>query len=164
MRSRTIAACLAQPDNGTLAPSRTFAKHMAAIQSGTITGSTIIGLRKAFNADAQRPYNGRTSPDIGPAHIEAYYQAIITHKPHVAGDWLQSGIDQLQSKRYRSRWNPRQAAIIADIAAIRLIDIDWIDAQHCHMIYQAIGTNGDKLIYSTIPWQSGGNGPNAELV
>lgn len=156
MRSRTIAACLAQPDNGTLAPSRTFAKHMAAIQSGTITGGTIIGLRKAFNAYAQRPYNGRTSPKIGPAHVEAYYQAIITHKPHVAGDWL-------QSKRYRSRWNSWQAAIISDIAAIRLTDIDWIDARHCHMVYQAIGANGQSFNYYTIPWQSGGNGPESVL-
>ena len=114
-QSRTIAASLAQPDNGHSPDNRTFAKHMAAIQSGKVTGSNIIGLRKAFNADAQRPYHGITSPKIGPAHIDAYYQAIITHKPNVTGDWLESGIDQLQSKRYAKRWNARQAAIIADI-------------------------------------------------
>lgn len=159
--TRTGAATLAHNEKP-VPISPTFKRHMASLQSGQISRSNIIGLRKAFNADAQRPYQGRTSSKINSAHVEAYWQAISDYKPEVTGDWLESGKAQLASKRYRSRWNPRQAAIIADIATIQLVGIDWIDNRHCTFIYRATGRNGDTLTYINTPWQSGGNGPTVE--
>lgn len=81
------------------------------------------------------------------AHNEKPVPISPTFKRHMAA---------LQSGR-----NPRQAAIIADIATIQLVGIDWIDNRHCTFIYRATGRNGDTLTYINTPWQSGGNGPES---
>lgn len=44
----------------------TFQKHLAAVQSGTVAKSNVIGIRKAYNAGSRAAdglSNGITAPD-----------------------------------------------------------------------------------------------------
>lgn len=136
--------------------------HLADIESGFVTRTNIIGIRKALNADWRnsRGYgNSRTSPSISSDELDSVIAAINSNKPIVQGELHDLGVKLLQSKRYAKRWNARQSAIIADIAQFHLVD--WFDANRGYYIpvFRVIGTNGDSFNYYNIPWQSGGNGP-----
>lgn len=65
----------------------TLKKHLDAIKSGAITKTNIIGLRKAFNANARlsRGYSlGVTSPRVTIDDIGELRRAITMHEPRVS--------------------------------------------------------------------------------
>lgn len=125
-------------------------RHIAAIESGTVTRTNIIGIRKLYNK-AQR--NG------GPWHdIDRLQSAIERHEPMVTGEWLQSGLAVLRNKRYARRWTDAQQRIIDTATAIRLVDMIPCGHWQYTPAYRVESPNG-HFHYSNTPWQSGGNGP-----
>ena len=136
--------------------------HTADIESGFVTRTNIIGIRKALNAQWRRNNRygtGCTAPRISSGALDHMIQTIRYNKPIVTGELHDSGVKLLQSPRYRKRWTPAQAAIIASIAQFQLVD--WFDHARGAFVpvFRVIGTNGESFNYYNIPWQSGGNGP-----
>ena len=59
----------------------TFQKHLGAVQSGTVTKSNVIGIRKALNAGiraADGLSNSYTAPDWSREQLTAIDEALIT--------------------------------------------------------------------------------------
>jgi hypothetical protein len=136
--------------------------HMAAIKSGTITKTNVIGLRKILNASKRR-YLGysvsSTAPNYTPAEVDALENALERHKPRVTGELHASGLKLLQSPRYRKRLADVQA-IIAKLDSFRLVRFDRIGnrEENAVPVYKACAGR-KSFTFRNIPWQSGGNGP-----
>lgn len=139
---------------------KVYAKHIRAIQSGKVTRSNIIGLRKAFNADLRRAQGRSTSstcPKVTPDEVTKLYDAVESMRPVVTGELHESGVKLLQSPRYRKRLLP-YARIINDIDYFRLIG--WTEKDSCYYpIFRAVNSKGEGFNFMNMPWQSGGNGP-----
>lgn len=135
--------------------------HMAAIQSGQITKTNVIGLRKILNANARRVRGysvSSTCPKYTPAEVEALERALARRKPRVVGRLHETGLKLLQSKRYRKRLAP-VAAIVAKLDSFRLVGFDMIDHDmHAIPIYEA-RAGRKAFVFRNVPWQAGGNGP-----
>lgn len=136
--------------------------HMAAIKSGKITKTNVIGLRKILNADARR-VNGwsasSTSPKYTRDEVIALENALERHKPRVTGELHNTGLALLQSRRYRKRLADVQG-IIDKLDSFRLVRFDRIGNrdENAVPVYRACA--GRKFFtFRNIPWQSGGNGP-----
>jgi len=143
----------------------TLARHLATINSGEITRSTVIGLRKALNLALRRA--GRWSvPSTAPtlAQTDALEDAISARWPTVVGELHDSGVKLLQSPRYAKRWNAKEAAIIGNICDFRLCRFDRIGPQQMHVVpvYSVRSHGGQSFKFRNIPWQSGGDGPEVE--
>ena len=84
----------------------TFAKHLAAVKSGEITKSNVIGIRKAMNAyerKASRYSTSCTCPNWTAAQIAEIERALDLHRPLVTGGLHETGLALLRSPRYRKR-------------------------------------------------------------
>jgi hypothetical protein len=142
--------------------SATYKRHLAAINGDAVTKSNIIGLRKAFNAQArkdQRLSVSSVSPNITADEIAWLQNAIAVNQPRVIGDLHDSGLKLLQGKRYRNRFTEGQKEIIDSLDHFRLAGFEWIDSLHCVPVYRAIARDGRKFLFRNVAWQSGGNGP-----
>lgn len=67
----------------------TFSKHLAAVQSGTVTKSNVIGIRKAMNAyerKASRYSISRTCPEWTGSQVTEIERALDLHRPLVTGE------------------------------------------------------------------------------
>jgi hypothetical protein len=83
---------------------KSVARHMAAVQSGKVEKTNIIGIRKAINAIER---DGETA-----AMIDAVFKlecAIAEHRPAVVGSLHDSGLKVLRNPRYAKRWTQRAA-------------------------------------------------------
>jgi hypothetical protein len=143
---------------------KTAQKHLAAIQSGTIDRSNVIGLRKLINA-SERKYAGWsigvTASAVDLDSLDAIESAIAEHLPRVTGELVETGIAQLQNKRY-ARQLANVAEHLQDVAQFRLARFDRIGRNGVHSVpvYRAYDSTGGYLFtFRNIPWQSGGNGP-----
>jgi hypothetical protein len=136
---------------------KAIANHRAAILSGQVTKTNIIGIRKLFNA-AEMRYLRREAPLPNESELWDLNDLLVEHCPCVVGEWLESGKVQLRNPRYKRRWNERQAAVIADIAEIRLIGYEQRGGNFFAQ-YRCVGGNGDSFDYMNVAWQSGGDGP-----
>lgn len=143
--------------------SKTFDVHLAAIRSGEITKTNVIGIRKALNADARRGYgysNGRISPKVTPDEIGKIGDMLRNHQPRVVGELHETGLRQLQAKRYR-----RQLASVADIVAgitsFHLVGYEMVGNRGLYAtpLYEARDAKGRAFRFINTPWQNGGNGP-----
>lgn len=102
----------------------TFEKHLAAIRSGEITKSNVIGIRKALNEYDRGGYSrSSTAPQWTLEQVNAIEAAIDLHKPLVTGELHNSGMALLQSPRYRKRL-ASVAEIIAGLDHFRLVRFD----------------------------------------
>lgn len=158
-------------------PSPAFAAHMAAIESGSICRTNIIGMRKLLNGAFRRANGwsvGATTPKGTLKQADMLLASIRKHQPRVTGDLHEGGLKVLRNPRYAKRWQPWQAQAIASIDHFRLVDWEDIsrrgDGTHWTPIYAAwckIPPKGDALdggtyeafTFCNIPWQSGGDGP-----
>lgn len=134
----------------------TLKKHLDAIKSGAITKTNIIGLRKAFNANARlsRGYSlGVTSPRVTIDDIGELRRAITMHEPRVSRELDASGRKVLQDRRYRKHWTESQARIIATLDHFRFVGFHEIDRAHYVPIYKAIAPGG-SFNFIVIPWQT----------
>lgn len=146
-----------------MSKTRPIELHIAAIKSGNVDKSNVIGIRKALNAFERKSHGwslGRTSPDITIEEARAVHELLSEHKPRVVGELHDSGLAMLQSKRYR-----KQLASVADIIAeldhFALVGYEAIGrhGEYFVPVYRARGTSGRSFPFYVIPWQSGGNGP-----
>jgi hypothetical protein len=147
-----------------MALSKTYRRHLAAIEADAVTKSNIIGLRKIFNMQTRRDLRlsvSRTAPRITEAEVRLLADAIAINQPRVTGELHDSGVKLLQNPRYRRRWTKAEAAIIADLDHFRLAGFeDHRMGQHTP-VYRAFSKDGRSFAFWNIPWQSGGDGPHA---
>jgi hypothetical protein len=131
-------------------------KHIAAIRAGKVTKTNVIGLRKAFNADARRNHGysvSITAPKMTREELEQAQILMKRRQPRVVGDLHASGLKLLRS--------PRLAKTMSTLPMPKvfyLIGFDWINAWNVVPVYLAVGTEG-SFVFRNIPWQSGGKGP-----
>ena len=135
-------------------------KHLAAIESGTVEKSNVIGLRKLFNA-ADRLTCGysvsRTAPRIRDGDDELLMDAIQCRQPRIVGELHDTGLKLLRSARYRKRLAP-VAGIIARLDHFRIVSFDYTGSGHVP-VYEAVADDGRSFTFRNVPWQSGGDGP-----
>lgn len=134
---------------------KTAARHLAAIRSGQITKSNIIGIRKILSQVwriRRGPFGNRCNARF--ADADAIMQAIYNAHPTVTGELHTSGLAVLRNRRYAKRWTERQATIIAS-EHIRFDLVDFIDVQRGHFVpvYRIVTFAGSFDFYN-IPWQS----------
>lgn len=137
-----------------------FDKHIAAIKSGEVTKTNVIGMRKTLNA-ADRRYNGwsvgSTAPNVPQTKINAALAALEINPPRVVGDLHDSGVKLLNSPRYRQRL-AHVKPIIDSLASFHLFGFAEVGDIYVP-IYIARARDGREFKFINIPWQSGGNGP-----
>lgn len=137
----------------------TFQKHLAAVKSGKVEKSNIVGIRKAINAYERkaRGYSrGTTSPDWTEQDIFRIYSAIEKHKPRVVGVLHDSGLSVLRSPRYAKRLADYSDKLKA-ISHFRLVEFDYLDPNglHCVPVYAACNASGATLfVFRNVPWQT----------
>lgn len=143
-------------------------RHLAAIASGHVTKTNVIGIRKALNGAFKRErwgwQSGPTFADVKPLH-----EALEAHEPIVSHELDASGRKVLDSRRYRKRWTVAQRAIIDSLWGFKLVRYDDIGRGHHIPVYRAIGTNGDSFLFRNIPWQTASafgleSGPTVEAI
>jgi len=144
-----------------------YQKHLAAIESGRVTRTNIIGLRKALNMDARRSAGwsiGVTAAKITSEELEHLLHLIATTHVIAHGDLHEAGLKVLRNKRHAKKWDATQAAIIEKFDHFRLVRFDWIGArgEHCVPVYRAYGAGLQSFTFRNIPWQSGGKGPEIQ--
>jgi hypothetical protein len=143
---------------------KTAQKHLAAIQSGTINRTNVIGLRKLINASERTAAGwsiGVTASAVDMDSLDDIESAIAEHLPRVTGELVETGIAQLQNKRYAKQL-ARVAEHLQHVAQFRLAGFDRIGRNSVHSVpvYRAYdGSGGYLFTFRNIPWQSGGNGP-----
>lgn len=136
-------------------------QHLAAIESGRVTKSNVIGLRKALNADARRDAGYSVSsvaPKLSGHELRRTIDALTEHHPTVLGELHDSGVKLLRSPRYAKRLASVRSIIESRSIRFDLVRFHWIDALHVVPVYRCISFAGSFTFYN-VPWQSGGNGP-----
>lgn len=142
--------------------------HKEAIASGEVTGTNVRGIRKAINL-AERGLAGWSVPSYAGAgwrtdvfELESFLEDRLL-APIVRGDLHESGVKVLRNKRYAKRWTPNQQAIIDELDHFKLIRFDRIGrrGEYSVPVFRAIGFSGLGFNFRNIPWQSGGDGPEA---
>lgn len=151
---------------------------MHRLESSTITEAQ---LRKA-RAVLAAAINGRTQ-SVACTASEA--RAVIAHvddlrdrnaSPRITGEWCKRGADYLRALTFRkdgalrnNGWTRQflhgDADVIAGITHFTLYALDCVGDEfrrswvYVAPVFKAWGPQGDSVIYTSIPWQSGGDGP-----
>jgi hypothetical protein len=137
-----------------------YEKHMAAIVSGEVTKTNIIGIRKALNANSRRERGysiGRCSPQLTFEQCDELLSAIHKYQPRVVGELHDGGIAVLRNKRYAKQL-AAYAPLIATVVYFRLVDWqEWKDG-YWTPVWEAVSPD-KSFHFVNVPWQSGGNGP-----
>lgn len=133
-----------------------MARHMAAIVSGNVTKSNVIGLRKAINhvARLEARYSGNRS-NATPQEVRDALAALERVKPIVRGDLHESGVRLVTSPRYRKRLE-RVAETVEFLQEFRLVGFDRLGDKCLHSVpvYRAVASNGGWFEFRNVPWQS----------
>lgn len=130
--------------------------HLAAIESGTVTKTNVIGLRKAIKADDRRSRGygtSATSPKLAGDELESILERLAALEPRVTGELVDSGRKLLQDRRYRKRLE-RVGDIVANLDGFRLVRFDWIGRDSVAPIYRAESSDGESFLFYSIPWQT----------
>lgn len=128
-------------------------RHLAAIQSGNVTKTNVIGLRKALNhvERLRRGWSGNRSAATAD-EVRAALDALEARKPIVRGELHASGVRLITDKRYRKRLEP-VADKVAALQGFSLVGYTEVHSCHFVPVYMAWGNAGTFRFYS-IPWQS----------
>lgn len=134
----------------------TFQKHLASIESGKITRSNIIGIRKAFNAfEKSRRWGGSWKAPAMTADEYSRAESLIDRfHPTALGELHEGGLKVLRNPRYAKRWNEREQRIIAGAARFDLIRFDWLNATHCVPVFRVISRDCESFAFRNVPWQT----------
>jgi hypothetical protein len=138
-------------------------KHLAAIRSGNVTKTNVIGLRKALNADARRLAGYSVSsvaPKLKGAELAAIIAELEAKEPLVRGSLHESGVRIVTGPRYAKRFDSVRH-VVDSLHGFRLVRFDDVAEVGAVPVYRAIGSAG-SFLFRVIAWQSGGDGP--ELV
>lgn len=131
-------------------------RHLTAIESGIVTKSNVIGLRKALNADYRRSRGyseSLTAPKLRGTELAAIMNRLGECKPIVDQALADSGIALLTDKRYRKRLE-RVAHILPRVSFFRLIRFDDIKDGHFVPVYRACTPSAESFVFRNIPWQA----------
>jgi len=135
---------------------KTAARHLAAIESGEVTKSNVIGIRKILNhvARLRNGYSGNRS-NATRADADSLCAAIHKHRPRVAGELVETGRKLLLSPRYRKRL-ASVADIIAELDHFELIAFPHYDSGYFYTapIYRAVSRDGRGFNFRNLPWQA----------
>lgn len=128
-------------------------RHLAAIESGNVTKTNVIGIRKAVNhvERLRRGWSGNRS-NATADEVRAVLDALEARKPIVRGELHASGVRLITDKRYRKRLEP-VADKVAALQGFSLVGYQEIDRCHFVPVYMAWGNAGTFRFYS-IPWQT----------
>lgn len=129
---------------------KSIRRHLAAVKSGKVTKTNVIGIRKAINSMERGD-----SPELIDAIFELE-QAIAKCEPTVTGELHESGLVVLRNRRYAKRWTDAQRAIIDDLSSFRLVGFDRIGHRGWQgtPVYRAIAKGGRSFTFRNIPWQT----------
>lgn len=128
-------------------------KHLAAIESGNVTKTNVIGIRKALNHEwrVHRGYDRQSLSLHGP-ELRETMAALHMRKPIVRGELHASGVRLLTDRRYRKRLESVQH-VIEGLQGFSLVRFDDIGRGHHIPVYMAWG-NAGSFLFRNIPWQS----------
>jgi hypothetical protein len=128
-------------------------RHIAAIESGNVTKTNVIGLRKAVNHVARlvRGWPGNRS-NATREEVNAALDAPERCKPIVRGDLHASGVRLLTDKRYKKRLES-VADKIAAMQGFSLVGFEEVRDCQYMPIYMLWGNAGTFRFYS-VPWQT----------
>ncbi len=133
---------------------KTIARHKAAVTSGRVEKTNVIGIRKALNAMERARDN---PPELTDA-LFGLIEAIGKHRPTVTGELHESGLKVLRNPRYAKLWNDAQRAIINyPLAKFRLIRFDWIGPRGAQVVPVYLISGDERMgsfAFRNIPWQS----------
>lgn len=146
----------------------TYEKHMAAIESGEVSKTNVIGIRKAIN-HAERLRAGlsgnRSSVTVGEAM--ALRRALVDNRPKVTGELHETGLAVLRNRRYAKRWKAWQQQAIDAADHFRLVGFDLIGRRGAHAVpvyalWSKVPPKGDAMDDGTyeafhfrnVPWQT----------
>lgn len=129
-------------------------KHLAAIESGMVTKTNVIGIRKALNSE-WRVHRGYSPNRIKLAGEELRETMAALHmvRPRVTGELDESGKRLLRSPRYRKRLESVRA-IIDNLDHFQLVRFDDIGRGHHIPVYRAVSRQGNGFLFRNVPWQS----------
>lgn len=130
---------------------------MAAIEAGAVTKTNVIGIRKAINhvERLRHGWSGNRS-NVTAEEADTIEAALKAREPRVAGELFLSGLDILESPRWRDRFTGNERDIIEDLDVIKLVRFDRFgrNGEYSVPVYRALGRSGDSFLYRNIPWQS----------
>lgn len=149
----------------------TFRKHLAAIKSGNVTKTNVIGICKAINAADRRAAGwsvSSTAPNTTGAEVRELLAELDAREPLVRGDLHASGVRILTAPRWRKRLES-VAPIIDTLHGFRLVRFDYVrraspysggtgESESIQPVYRACGSAG-SFLFMNVPWQAGGDGP-----
>lgn len=130
-----------------------MSRHLEAIESGMVTKTNVIGLRKALNhvARLRRGWSGNNSKATA-QDVQQALEALERCVPIVRGELHASGVRLITSPRYRKRL----ACVAGQIAALQGFSLvgfeEYHDCQHVP-VYRAWGSGGTFDFYN-VPWQA----------
>ena len=136
------------------------AQHLQAIKSGAITRTTVIGIRKAIQADNRARQGWSTSstaPKLAGDELQAILREVRKRNPLVSMDLVTSGLRVITNRRYK-RQLADVASIIPDVECFRLVDF-WEENGVATPVYRAETRDRRSFEFYNIAWQSGGKGP-----
>lgn len=129
---------------------KSIARHRAAVESGKVTKTNVIGIKKAINAMEL----GSWPAEMIDAQFELE-RAIAERHPLVVGELHETGLKVLRNPRYAKRWNEREAAIISRLHHFELIRFDRIGRLwHSVPVYRAVSRSDGSFAFRNIPWQT----------
>lgn len=142
--------------------SKTFERHMMAIEAGEVGPAFIRGVKCAMNrADrvargygVSRAFSGMTKGEL-----DALDDKIMTRPPRVAAAQSAKGLKFLQSRKIQKLLSEAERAIVRDYDHFTLAG--WRDiGQHSSFmlpIYTVHAKSGKTFDYCAGSWQSGGH-------
>lgn len=130
---------------------KSIARHLAAVNAGTVTKTNVIGIRKAIN-DMER---GGWPSDMIDAQFELE-EAIGWRCPTVTGGLHESGLKVLRNRRYAKRWNEREQGIIDRLDHFKLLRFDRVGnrGRYSVPVFLAVDATGQSFAFRNIPWQT----------
>lgn len=135
-------------------------KHIAAIKSGVVTKSNVIGIRKVLNTNYRKAGGwsiSTTAPKFTYDEYQELCNALHFTKPVISGGLFESGLRLLTSPRGLRKLSDVSDLINSGIENFRLME--FAEFRHCfYPVYRAETRKGNFSFYC-IPWQSGGDGP-----
>ena len=131
-----------------------MARHLAAIESGNVTKTNVIGLRKAINhiGRINAGWSGNRCKATA-AEVSHALERLEAVKPLVRGELHESGVRLVNSPRYRKRLE-RVAETVEFLQEFRLVGYEAIRAHHWTPIYRAVSVNGGWFEFYNLSWQS----------
>lgn len=137
---------------------KSIARHLAAVNAGTVAKTNVIGIRKAINEMERNAYN---PPELTDAQFNLEC-AISERRPAVVGDLHESGLKVLRNPRYAKRWTEAEQHIIDNIRRFELIRFDRVGprGRYAVPVYRAVSSYVNiagepcSFAFRNIPWQT----------